>query len=203
MGRNEKELVTIALARLARSDVSVADSYLRREWAKSMAKSNLAWVRGQYALAAALNLDSRANDWYHEAGHIRMTEYNAGWKVRAALRQPKIDWKWVIESIDEMPPIQRADTSWVYWKARGLAATGRKDQAQAAYASIADRFDFTASWPPRNWAAASRCRRVPRRSPTPRSPRRAPTLACAVPCSCSGWAGAPRPCLNGTSRCAA
>ena len=65
---------------------------------------NLAWVRGQYALAAALNLDSRANDWYHEAGHIRMTEYNAGWKVRAALRQPKIDWKWVIESIDEMPP---------------------------------------------------------------------------------------------------
>ena len=78
-----------------------------------------------------------------------------------------------------------------------------QDQAQAAYASIADRFDFTASWPPRNWAAASRCRRVPRRSPTPRSPRRAPTLACAVPCSCSGWAGAPRPCLNGTSRCAA
>ena len=142
VGRNEKELVTIALARLARSDVSVADSYLRREWAKSMAKSNLAWVRGQYALAAALNLDSRANDWYHEAGHIRMTEYNAGWKVRAALRQPKIDWKWVIESIDEMPPTQRADTSWVYWKARGLAATGRKDQAQAAYASIADRFDF-------------------------------------------------------------
>ena len=142
VGRNEKELVTIALARLARSDVSVADSYLRREWAKSMAKSNLAWVRGQYALAAALNLDSRANDWYHEAGHIRMTEYNAGWKVRAALRQPKIDWKWVIESIDEMPPAQRADTSWVYWKARGLAATGRKDQAQAAYASIADRFDF-------------------------------------------------------------
>ena len=45
VGRNEKELVTIALARLARSDVSVADSYLRREWAKSMAKSNLACAR--------------------------------------------------------------------------------------------------------------------------------------------------------------
>ncbi|TRM54315.1 lytic transglycosylase domain-containing protein [Achromobacter sp. LC458] len=142
VGRNEKELVTIALARLARSDVSVADSYLRREWAKSMSKPNLAWVRGQYALMAALKLDSRADDWYHEAGHIRMTEYNAGWKVRAALRQPKIDWKWVIESIDEMPPAQRNDTSWVYWKARGLAATGRKDQANALYASIADRFDF-------------------------------------------------------------
>jgi soluble lytic murein transglycosylase len=142
VGRNEKELVTIALARLARSDVSVADSYLRREWAKSMSKPNLAWVRGQYALMAALKLDSRADDWYHEAGHIRMTDYNAGWKVRAALRQPKIDWKWVIESIDEMPASQRDDPSWVYWKARGLAATGRKDQANALYASIADRFDF-------------------------------------------------------------
>lgn len=142
VGRNEKELVTIALARLARSDINVADSYLRREWAKSMAKSNLAWIRGQYALVAALNLDSRADDWYHEAGHIRMTEYNAGWKVRAALRQPKIDWKWVIESIDQMPASQQADPSWVYWKARGLAATGHRDQANAAYASIADRFDF-------------------------------------------------------------
>ncbi len=142
VGRNEKELVTIALARLARSDVSVADSYLRREWAKSMAKSNLAWVRSQYALTAALKLDSRADDWYREAGHIRMTEYNAAWKVRAALRQPKIDWKWVIESIDQMPPAQQADPSWVYWKARGQAALGNKEQAAAAYASIADRFDF-------------------------------------------------------------
>lgn len=142
VGRNEKELVTIALARLARSDINVADSYLRREWAKSMAKSNLAWIRGQYALVAALNLDSRADDWYHEAGHIRMTEYNAGWKVRAALRQPKIDWKWVIESIDQMPQAQQQDPSWIYWKARGMAATGRRDQANAAYASIADRFDF-------------------------------------------------------------
>ncbi|BEG76696.1 Soluble lytic murein transglycosylase [Achromobacter xylosoxidans] len=142
VGRNEKELVTIALARLARSDINVADSYLRREWAKSMAKSNLAWIRGQYALVAALNLDSRADDWYHEAGHIRMTEYNAGWKVRAALRQPKIDWKWVIESIDQMPAAQQQDPSWIYWKARGMAATGRREQANAAYASIADRFDF-------------------------------------------------------------
>ncbi|MEN5063277.1 lytic transglycosylase domain-containing protein [Achromobacter aegrifaciens] len=148
VGRNEKELVTIALARLARSDVSVADSYLRREWgksgdwSKSMAKSNLAWVRGQYALVAALNLDSRADDWYHEAGHIRMTEYNAAWKVRAALRQPKIDWKWVMESIDQMPASQQADSSWIYWKARGQAARGNKEQAATAYASIADRFDF-------------------------------------------------------------
>lgn len=142
VGRNEKALVTIALARLARADISVADSYLRREWAKSLAKSNLAWIRGQYALIAALDLDNRADEWYREAGHIRMTDYNAGWKVRAALRQPKIDWKWVIASIDQMSAAQQAEPSWVYWKARGLAATGHHDRANAAYASIADRFDF-------------------------------------------------------------
>ena len=184
-GAATKELVTIALARLARSDVSVADSYLRREWAKSMAKSNLAWVRGQYALAAALNLDSRANDWYHEAGHIRMTEYNAGWKVRAALRQPKIDWKWVIESIDEMPPIQRADTSWVYWKARGLAATGRRTRPRpptpaSPTASTLRPAGRRGTGPPHHGAAASRAdhRRRDRRGA--RQPWLAPCRA-AVP----------------------
>src|SRR5690606_34325411 len=48
IGRNEKELTAIALARLARQDLDVADSYLRREWANNLAKSDLAWVRSQY-----------------------------------------------------------------------------------------------------------------------------------------------------------
>lgn len=142
VGRNEKELVTIAFARLARSDSSVGDSYLQREWEKSLPKSNLAWIRGQFALMAAQSVDSRANAWYREAGHIRMTDYNHAWKVRAALRQPKIDWKWVVESINEMPPALQADPAWVYWKARGMAALGHKDQANAAYASIANKFEF-------------------------------------------------------------
>ena len=102
-----------------------------------------------------------------------------------------------------MPPAQRADTSWVYWKARGLAATGRKDQAQAAYASIADRFDFYGQL-----AAEELGRRItvpPRPAPITDAEiaEARANPACAVPCSCSGWAGAPRPCLNGTSRCAA
>ena len=203
VGRNEKELVTIALARLARSDVSVADSYLRREWAKSMAKSNLAWVRGQYALAAALNLDSRANDWYSRGRpypHDRVQRRLEG-AGGAAPAQDRLEVGHRVHRRDAADPARRH-----------LLSTGRRaawpppaasDQAQAAYASIADRFDFYGQLAAEELAAASRCRRVPRRSPTPRSPRRAPTLACAVPCSCSGWAGAPRPCLNGTSRCAA
>lgn len=140
--RPETELVTIALARLARKDLDVGDAYVRREWAKSLPKENLAWIRGQFALVAVLNLDPRANDWYVEAGHIRMTDYNQSWKVRAALREQKIDWKWVIESIDAMPAATRADPAWVYWRARGQAALGHKEQAQQEYAGIAGQFNF-------------------------------------------------------------
>ncbi|MFQ6748677.1 lytic transglycosylase domain-containing protein, partial [Bordetella pertussis] len=142
VGRNEKELVTLALARLNKPDVSVADSYLRREWSRHLPRQNLAWVRSQYALVAVLNQDPRAYEWYREAGAVRMTEYSHAWKVRSALRQPRIDWKWVIEAIEGMPPSQQAEPVWVYWKARGQAALGRAQQASQAYASIADQFNF-------------------------------------------------------------
>lgn len=142
VGRNEKELVAIALARLARGDITVADSYLEREWARHLPKAHLAWVRGQYALTAAIGQDPRAYDWYREAGHIRMTDNNHSWKVRAALRQQRIDWKWVVASINEMSASQRDEEVWVYWKARGQAALGQKAEAQRLYASIADQFNF-------------------------------------------------------------
>lgn len=142
VGRNEKELVAIALARLARGDVSVADSYLQREWERHLAKPYLAWVRGQYALAAAIDQDPRAEAWYRAAGHIRMSDNNHAWKVRSALRQPRIDWAWVIAAIDTMSADQQAEPVWVYWKSRGQLALGHKDAAQRGFASIADGFDF-------------------------------------------------------------
>jgi len=143
IGRNEKELAAIALARLARQDLSVGDSYVRREWAKSLTKSDLAWVHSQYALIAALNLDSRADGWYRDAGNtIELTDYNGAWRVRAALRQPDIDWRWVEDSIKHMPAAQQKESVWVYWKARADAARGRKDQARQAFESIAGDHDF-------------------------------------------------------------
>ncbi|WP_420042803.1 lytic transglycosylase domain-containing protein [Bordetella genomosp. 8] len=138
----ETELVTIALARLARGNLDVADSYVRREWAKSLPRQDLAWVRAQLALVAVLNQDPRAHDWYVEAGHIRLTQYNEEWKVRAALRQQRIDWKWVVASIDAMSPEAREEPAWIYWHARGLAALGRREQAQREYDQIAGRFNF-------------------------------------------------------------
>jgi soluble lytic murein transglycosylase len=136
------ELVTIALARLARGNLDVADSYLRREWAGSLPRQDVAWVRAQYALVAALNLDPRAHEWYVEAGNIRLTQYNQEWKIRAALRQARIDWKSVIADIDALPADARQEPCWIYWHARGLAAAGRHDAARAEYEQIADKFTF-------------------------------------------------------------
>src|SRR5690606_17894778 len=103
----------------------------------------LAWVRSQYALIAALNLDSRADAWYREAGNtVELTDYNGAWRVRSALRQPKIDWRWVIDSIRHMPAAQQAEPVWVYWKARGDAALGRETQARQGYESIAGQYNF-------------------------------------------------------------
>lgn len=140
--RVNQELVAVALARLARTDRDAGDAYIRREWVGQLPEAQMRWVRSQFAIIAALNLDSRANDWYIEAGHVPMTEYSQAWKVRSALRQPTIDWKWVTASIDHMPSSQQDETVWVYWRARAQAAMGRTDNARTAYAKISDVHDF-------------------------------------------------------------
>jgi soluble lytic murein transglycosylase len=140
--REQQELVTLALGRLARKDRDVGDSYVQREWDGQLPKENLAWVRSQFALIAALNLDDRANQWYRQAGSIRMSEYNLSWKIRAALRQPKIDWKWLVDSIGGMPESQQAEPVWIYWRGRGLANLGRASAANAAFTRIAGQYNF-------------------------------------------------------------
>jgi soluble lytic murein transglycosylase len=94
------------------------------------------------ALVASMNLDPRAYQWYRESGSVRLSDNNEAWRVRMALRQPKIDWKWVMQGIDTMREPHRSDPTWVYWKARGLAATGKKAEAEKAYLSIAADCSF-------------------------------------------------------------
>jgi soluble lytic murein transglycosylase len=140
--RVETELDTLALARIARKDLDASETYFQREWSASLPRADAAWVRGQYALIAALNLDPRADEWYRAIGQIRLSEYNQAWKVRAGLRRAPIDWRYVVTSIEAMTPGERNDASWVYWHARGMAALGRTETARQEYASIAGQFNF-------------------------------------------------------------
>jgi soluble lytic murein transglycosylase len=136
------EIISVGLARLARTDLAAADSLVKKKWKNLLPKKNMQWVYGQMALVASMNLDPRAYTWYRDSGSVRLSDNNEAWRVRMALRQPKIDWKWVMQSIDTMREPQRSDPTWVYWKARGLAATGKKADAEKAYASISSDYSF-------------------------------------------------------------
>ena len=136
------DIVALGLARAARTDLSATATKVRDTWAGQLPKQNVQWVYGQMALLAIMNLDSRAYGWYRETGSLGLSETNNAWRVRASLRQASIDWPWVLQSIDAMGPTQKADASWVYWRARGLAATGKKQEAEKAYDLIAPQFNF-------------------------------------------------------------
>jgi len=141
--RADQELLVIALARAARKDRDATDKALRTTWAALLTPADRAWVYSQLALIAALNLDPRADTWYRTAGlNLRMTEYNAAWRVRSALRQAKIDWSWVSAAITHMPATQQTEPAWTYWQARALAATGQRDAAVRRYTSLAGQHHF-------------------------------------------------------------
>jgi soluble lytic murein transglycosylase len=103
------EIIAMGLARLARTDLAAADASVKKQWKNLLPKKNMQWVYGQMALVASMNLDPRAYTWYRDSGSVRLSDNNEAWRVRMALRQPKIDWKWVMQSIDTMREPQRSD----------------------------------------------------------------------------------------------
>jgi len=136
------EMVAIALARMARGDLNATESYLKREWQAKLPPAQLHWVYAQMALLAMGTLDTRADGFYHQAGLIRLSDNNHAWRVRAALRQRQVDWPWLVQCVDQMPSNMKAESAWLYWKARGLAATGKAEEAKAVYSQAGQQFNF-------------------------------------------------------------
>lgn len=135
-------IVAIGLQRMARDNLTTTGEYVAKTWTKRLPEAELGWVWGQLAFRAALNLGPKADQWYRLAGNSRLSEVNHPWRVRMALRQPKIDWQWVQTAIDRMPPKMQQDADWQYWRARALAATGKVDQARIIYEGISDQYNF-------------------------------------------------------------
>jgi len=142
-GRAQTELVTLALSRMAREkDRAAAADFVEKRWAGRIPAADLQWVWSQFGLVSALNVETRAYRWYRKSGTIRLTDYNHAWQVRAELRKPKIDWIWVERAVRRMSSEQQAETAWVYWLGRALAAQGKQAQARQQYAAIRHVFDF-------------------------------------------------------------
>lgn len=141
--REQRELVTLALSRLARSsDRLEAESYIEKNWASAVPKQDMEWVWGQFGLVSALNVEPQAVRWYRRSGSVPMTDYNHAWEVRSELRQTPIAWKQVDRAILKMTPEQQAEPVWVYWRGRAVAAQGDPQTAGKFYASLRNEHSF-------------------------------------------------------------
>jgi soluble lytic murein transglycosylase len=135
-----KELVTLALIRLAASDpdaAAIESNKLR--WKAQLTQEERSWVWGVIGKRAAMRLSDHALDYFLRGDDKFMYDDQLAWKVRTALRSG--NWAQVSSAIAAMSEAQRKDASWIYWRSRALVKLAINDadraQAKRLLASIA------------------------------------------------------------------
>ncbi len=136
-----KEIITLALIKLAASDVEGAAFQLEKKWALQLSREERNWVWGVIGKQAATRMGtlpaSTALQYFARVSQdTDLSDDMLAWKARAALRagnQP--DWPQVLTAINAMSEPARNDPAWTYWKARALLATAPPDAAPKAAAS--------------------------------------------------------------------
>ena len=134
-----RELVLLALIRMASNDPDAAAGVLESHWGVHLNLEQRSWAWGAVGKSAAQRLSSDANDYFAKARDADLTDDQLGWKVRAALR--KGNWKVVHAAIKAMGDEARQDATWVYWQARAQLKLAKTDEdragATAAFQGIA------------------------------------------------------------------
>ncbi len=87
------------------------------------------------ALLHAQGHNDEALVWFDRLDPARTDDFARGWHVRSAIRQQA--WDAALRVIDAMPAAQQEEEEWRYWRARSLAATGRREAAERLYAALA------------------------------------------------------------------
>jgi soluble lytic murein transglycosylase len=98
------------------------------------------YALGQIAWQAATRLMPDANPWFKAAGDTPMSEEQAAWRVRAALRAG--DWRGVKAGVEAMPAEQRKLPDWTYWLGRAQMALGNRDASRLEFERIAGHPTF-------------------------------------------------------------
>jgi soluble lytic murein transglycosylase len=135
-----KEIITLALVKLAASDIDAAAAQMEGKWAVQLTAEERNWVWGLMGKRVAMRMGTQpASDAMQYFSRISkdsdLTDDTLTWKARAALRagsQP--DWTQVLAAVNAMSDETRKDPTWSYWKARALLATAPADAAQYAQA---------------------------------------------------------------------
>jgi soluble lytic murein transglycosylase len=146
--RMRRELVGLALIKLATSDVEDAAVVMDRKWESQLHPDERDWIWGVIGRQAAFRLMPEADLYFsHVEKDRNLSDDLLAWKVRAGLRGNRgTDWPSILHAIAAMSPQAQADPAWVYWKARGLLATAKlesqRDEAQKLLETIASPKGF-------------------------------------------------------------
>ncbi|MGC3987846.1 MAG: transglycosylase SLT domain-containing protein [Pseudorhodoferax sp.] len=134
-----RELITLALVKLAAADPEQAATALDSKWSVQLTAEERNWIWGTIGKQAAIRRLS--STWEYFAKVQRDTDLHDEmlvWKARTALREGQ--WKALTTTIQAMGDDSRLDPTWIYWRARALQKIGSEaDRAEALqlYESIA------------------------------------------------------------------
>jgi soluble lytic murein transglycosylase len=134
-----KEMISLALIKLAASDADNAARLLESKWGPQLSPEERNWVWGVIGKQAAQRLGDDALAYYAKVSRdTDLTDDMLAWKARAAIRLGQ--WPVLLQAVKAMSDEASSDPAWVYWKARALLAQGgddRREQAQRLLESIA------------------------------------------------------------------
>jgi soluble lytic murein transglycosylase len=137
--RAEHEIYIAALGRMARTSLKLAVVALNKSELKlAPPERAIAWAA--VALPASIQLAPEAADYWKKSVGAPLTNEQAMWKTRIALRQG--DWRQVKQQIQVMPVNLRQDPTWSYWLARALQHEGAMPEALELFQRIASQHSF-------------------------------------------------------------
>lgn len=135
----ERRVVLFALQHLAKQSPDLAIA----RWENlsvAFPQNEQRYFYGWLGYEAARKQDIRALNWYLQAGKQPLSEAQAAWRVRAALRLQ--NWNEVLNGIHLMDAVQQTDPAWRYWKARALLSLKKPQEARQLFAPLSSEFHF-------------------------------------------------------------
>jgi soluble lytic murein transglycosylase len=136
-----RQAATLALVRLARRQSDTADdAWQSLQGRFQFAPTQRNSILNALAVFHATDYDANALQRLIDLPASAQTDTSREWRVRVALAEQ--NWSAVLAAIEAMPPSQRQDDEWQYFRARALSQLGRSDEAQRAYDSVAKQSSY-------------------------------------------------------------
>jgi soluble lytic murein transglycosylase len=132
--RARKEMIVLALIKLAGSDLDNSARQLEDKWGPQLSPEERNWIWGVIGKQAAQRMTGDPMSHYGKVSRDKdLTDDMLAWKIRAALRALRGPlWPAVLQAVNAMSEEAQTDPAWVYWKARALLAQGGDDRRSEA-----------------------------------------------------------------------